>query len=206
MERRDTLGGVRSLDSLKRAFPAHVWPRKLLSEAYHEILAPAQATYFMKSFDEMRALRQLPEYQTIRQSAESDHERIESDYMEVALSAREYDEADRVARRLLATTTDSTEWLNAMLFSYMAMALKGDTAAAIARLAPLAAFARDLPPGFVNNWRYPGTIAFLNASTASTPLKVALLKLCRGERWFTRGEAAAIIAENRRALNGHPGG
>jgi HEAT repeat protein len=206
MERRDTLGGARALDSLRRAFPAHVWPRKLLSEAYHEFLAPSQATYFTKSYDEMRALRLLPEYQTMRQAAAADFERIESDYMEVALSAREYDEADRVARRLLATTTDSTEWLNSLLFAYMAMALKGDTAAAIAGLADLAAFARDVPPGFVNNWRYPGTIAFLKASPAPAPLKEALLKLCRGDRWFTREEAAAIIAENRRALSVHAGG
>jgi hypothetical protein len=199
-DRGDVTGGVRALDSLKRELPTRVWPRKLLSEAYHENLAPDDSTYFAKSYAEMRMLRELPEYRTIQQSARTDYRRIESDYVEVALSARQFEEADRVARRLLEETTDSTEWLNATLFAYMAMALKGDTAAALARLDELAAFAHNVPVDFVNNWRYPGTMAFLRASRAPAPLTAALLRLCKGEKWFSRAEAAAIIAENRRAL------
>jgi hypothetical protein len=204
--RGDVTGGVRALDSLKREFPAGVWPRKLLSEAYHESLAPDDTTYFARSYDEMRQLRELPEYATVQRSARADYRRIESDYVEVALSARQFDEVDGVARRLLAETTDTTEWLNATLFAYMAMALKGDTAQAAARLDDLATFAGKVPVGFVNNWRYPGTIAFLRSSTAPAPLKSALIRLCKGGNWFSRDAAADVIAENRRALGTRAGG
>jgi hypothetical protein len=199
------------LDSLKRQHPHLVWPRKILAEVYHENLALEDSTYFTKSYNEMRELRQLPAYAELRRFGADDYRRVEIDHVEITFSARRYGETDSLARRALGATPDGSERqydqlfdtrrLNAAVFSYMALAMRGDALGAASRLDQLEAVIRTLPPDFMNNWAYPGTEHFIGTSGAPPGLRDALLRLCKSGEWYSTAEAAAVIAENRRALD-----
>lgn len=198
------------LDSLKRQHPDLVWPRKLLAEVYHENLALNDSNYFTKSYEEMRELRQLPAYAALRSTSPDDYRRVEIDHVEITFSARRFGETDSLARRALSARPDGTERqydelfdtrrLNAAIFSYMALALRGNPIGAANRLDDLETVFRTLPPGFTNNWTYPGTEHFVRTSGAPPGLRDALLRLCKPGEWYSPAETADVIAANRRAL------
>jgi hypothetical protein len=200
-----------ALERLKQQYPDEVWPRKILAENRHEYLVIKRPEYFRKSYDDMRELRELRSYAALRDSARHDYDRIESDYVEVALSARRYGETDSLAQRILHAparsvrgVTDAnlpTRRMNAALFSYLAYVMKGDRAMAEDRLTQLDSVVRTLPTGFANNWSYPGTEAFIRQRKLPAALEQSLLKLCKPGEWYSQSEAAEVIAENRQALD-----
>jgi hypothetical protein len=209
-EQSEYAAAAHVLDSLKTQHPDLVWPRKILAEVFHENLALEDSTFFTKSYDEMRDLRQLPAYTELRRFGADDYRRVEIDHVEITFSARRYGETDSLARRVISTTQDASERqydqlfdtrrLNAALFSYMALAMRGDPSGAASRLDKLDAVIRTLPPGFTNNWSYPGTEHFIRTSGAPPALRDALLRLCKSGEWYSTAETADVIAENRRAL------
>ncbi len=173
-------------------------------------MALRNPVYFVRSYDEMRELRRLPAYELLRQSTADDYRRIEIDYVEVALSARHYDEADTLAQHILRATRDpslrridqlfDTRRVNAALFAYIARALQADEVAAASRLDDLESVVNGLPPQFDNKWEYPGTERFIQTSDAPASLKQALLALCARHASYA-SEMLPIIAQNRRALS-----
>jgi hypothetical protein len=209
-EKSEYAAAAHVLDSLKRQHPDLVWPRKILAEVYHENLALNDSTYFTKSYDEMRELRQLSTYAALRRTSPDDYRRVEIDHVEITFSARRYGETDSLARRALTSVPGRTERqydelfdtrrLNAAIFSYMALALRGNPTGAADRLDDLETVIRTLPPGFTNNWAYPGTEHFIRTSGAPPGLRDALLRLCKPGEWYSPAETAELIAENRRAL------
>ena len=133
-------------------------------------------------------------------TAPEDYVRIESDFVEIALGARQYAETERVARRLLGDTAKPVDRLNMRLFIYMAAVMKPDTVRAKSSLNELEATIRALPPNYYNNWVYPGTLVFIGRSELEPAMKQALRNLCKEGQWYTQPRAAEIIRENRAAL------
>jgi hypothetical protein len=183
---------------LERLYPKQVWPRKLRSELEHEYLAPHDPAWFGRSYEEFADLRALPAYAQVIED-EVMFWRFEADFVEVALSARQYKETDSLARTLLARSPRPVYQLNLRLFVYLASAVQGDRAAALMNLDALGAAIDSLPANFYNGWIYPGTIAFIAQSKLPGTLPRALTSLCRQDYWYTPAEAAAVIASNRTA-------
>jgi conflict system STAND superfamily ATPase/HEAT repeat protein len=210
-ETKSYLAADTVLDRLRQQYPDEVWPLKILSENRHENLVLKSPEYFRKSYEDMRQLRTLKAYDALRDSARSEYDRIESDYIEVALSARRYGETDSLAQRILhaparsargaADVNLTTRRLNAALFAYMAYVMKGDRTMAEERLNQLGSIVRTLPSDFANNWSYPGTEVFIRRQNLPAALEQSLLKLCKSGPWYSQDEAAELIAENRQALN-----
>ncbi|MEP6491869.1 MAG: HEAT repeat domain-containing protein [bacterium] len=181
--------------------PASIWPRLILAEIYHGDRSAEDASFFERSYDAIVALRKLPVYAQMKTSAPEDYARVEADFVEIALTAKHYAEAETAARDLLAEPSGFyVDRLNMALFIYIASVMRHDPSVAVPRLAELETVVRSLPPDYYNNWIYPGTLVFIDHSDLSPPLKAALRKLCRGGRWYSTQQAATIIAENRTAL------
>jgi len=126
--------------------------------------------------------------------------RIESDFVEIALGARQYAETERVARGLLSDTAKPVDRLNMRLFTYMAAVMKGDSVRAKSSLNELEVTIRALPPNYYNNWVYPGTLVLIGRSELEPAMKQALRNLCKEGQWYTQQRAAEVIRENRAAL------
>jgi hypothetical protein len=187
---------------LKQRHPRSIWPRKILAELYHEY-TPSNPRAFRLAYDEMRALRQLSAY---GQVDSTDHNRVEADFIEVVLSAERYDEMDSLSAQLLARTQEPVTRLNLALFAYFADVMQGNRDSAFAELSRLQAVIASLPPQFYNGWLYPGTRVFIHRSGLPERLRQALDGLCKEEYWYTPVEAAAIVTENRQALQLLPAG
>lgn len=185
---------------LKERQPESIWPRKMLSEIYHENRSSEDPAFFERAYDEMVALRRLRAFTQMKTGAPDDYVRVEADFVETALSAKHYAEVETAARALLDDNTESVDRLNMALFSYFASVMRRDSAAAAARLNELKTVTHALPGGYYNNWVYPGTLVFIDQSTVPAPLKAAMRKLCKGGQWFTVPESDAIFAENAVAL------
>jgi hypothetical protein len=189
-----------TFEMLKRKYEKSVWPRKILSEIDHESRSIKEKSAFLRSYDEMIALRKLDAFIEMKSKAPEDYVRIESDFVEVALAAGKYTETEDVARALLADTARPVDRLNMSLFIYMAAVMKPDIAAAGERLTELDAVIRALPPHYYNNWVYPGTLVLIDRSDLDPQMKQALRGLCKEGQWYTQARAAEIIKENRAAL------
>jgi hypothetical protein len=185
---------------LKARYPSSVWPRKILAEMYHETRAVQDPAAFERAFDEMSALRELPAYTELKAKAPGDYVRIESDFAEVALTARRFAQSETVAKELLASSSPAVDRLNMRLFIYIAEVMKHDAGAAGARLTDLEGVIHTLPANHYNNWVYPGTRAFIDGTELAPPIKDAIKKLFQEGQWYTPTQAAAVVAENRAAL------
>lgn len=197
----DYRAAAAGLERLARQYPKEVWPRKILSEVFHENLSLEDPIFFAKSYTEMQGLRKLKAFADLRRLHPTDYWRVESDYIEIAVSAGRYAETDTLARRVLSASTDPTERLNAALFAYAGYVLAQDRALAAERLDQLDATIRSLPTDFVNNWAYPGTERFISLSTLPDGAKSSLRKLLRSGQWYSQSESAIILDENRHALD-----
>jgi len=195
----DYRGAASALETIIARHPERVWPRKSLATLYHESLAIEDTSFFAKSYEVMRELGTAEEYRALRASSPDDYLRIQTDFAEVAFSARRDGETEALARGVLARSTDPTQRLNAALFAYMSAVVAGDPDVA-RRFARLQSVARALPPGFDNNFAYPGTEHFIRVSGVPPAVERALLKLCRPGSWYSRAEAATVFDENQRAL------
>jgi len=191
---------VDTFEVLKTRYPSSVWPRKILSEMFHETRSVSDPAAFERAYDEMSSLRELPAYTQLKSRSPGDYVRIESDFVEVAVTARRYAEAEAVARYLLATFGGTVDRLNMRMFIYIAAVMKHDASAADARLSDLEAVIRTLPTNHYNNWVYPGTRAFIDASELPDALKTAIKKLFQEGQWYKPTDAAAVVAANRAAL------
>ena len=185
---------------LKDSAQASIWPRKMLAELYHENRSSENPVFFERAYTEMVGIRKLPAFATLKTAAHDDYVRVQADFVETALTARKYAEAETTARELLADTSASVDRLNMRLFLYMSAVMKPDAAAAETRLTELSGLLNELPTGYYNNWIYPGTLVFIEKSNLSPSLKAALTKLCKGGQWYTASEAAEVVAENEAAL------
>jgi hypothetical protein len=195
---------VDTFEVLKRRYPSSIWPRKILSEMFHETRSVQDPSAFERAYDEMAALRELSTYPQLKTKSPGDYLRIESDFVEIALTAQRFAESERVARELLASSPSGVDRLNMRLFIYIAEVMKHDAAAADARLSDLSAVIRTLPANHYNNWVYPGTRAFIDRSDLAPPLKDAIKKLFQEGQWYTPTQAAAVVAQNRAALKSVP--
>jgi hypothetical protein len=189
-----------TFDLLKSRHKSSIWPRKILAEIDHEARSLKDTAAFERAYEEMIALRKLDSYDSLKSKAPEDYVRVESDFVEIALSARRYAEADSVARRLMADPARPVDRLNMSLFIYITSVMQRDAASANVRLTELASVIHALPPNHYNNWVYPGTLGFIDRSDLAPPLKRALRDLCKEGQWYTQQRAAEVIAENRAAL------
>ena len=192
---------VDTFEVLKTRYPSSVWPRKILSEMFHETRSVQDPTAFERAYDEMSALRELPAYAQVKTKSPGDYIRIESDFVEVALTARRYAQAESVARGLLTTSPNTVDRLNMRIFIYIAAVMRRDPAAD-ARLTELDAVIHTLPTNHYNNWVYPGTRAFIDGTDLAPPMKDAIKRLFQEGQWYTPTQAASVIAQNRAALKG----
>jgi hypothetical protein len=190
-----------TFELLKGRFPNSLWPRKVLAEIDHESRSATDTAAFARAFDEMTAMRKLAAYDVLKTKAPEDYVRVESDFVEVALTAKRYAEAESVARGLLAMTSPPVDRLNMALFVYIGAVMRHDRAAAATKLSELEATVRVLPRDHYNNWVYPGTLAFIARSDLAEPMKQALRRLCKEGQWYTPEQAAAVISENRSTLS-----
>jgi len=189
-----------TFELLKQRYPKSIWPRKILSEIDHESRSIKENGAFERAYDEMIALRKMDAYAELERTAPEDYVRIESDFVEIALGARRFDETEKVATKLLADTAKPVDRLNMRLFIYMAAVMKPDVAAAKSRLADLEALIRPLPPNYYNNWVYPGTLVLIDRSDLDPQMKQALRNLCKEGQWYPKPRALEIIKENLAAL------
>jgi HEAT repeat protein len=185
---------------LKGRYKNSIWPRKILSEIDHEGRSLKDTAAFERAYTEMIALRKLDSYDSLKSKAPEDYVRVESDFVEIALGARRFAEAESAARRLMADTARPVDRLNMSLFIYMAAVLQHDAASANARLTELESIIRALPPNHYNNWVYPGTLVLIDRSDLAPPLRRALRDLCKEGQWYTQQRATDVISENRSAL------
>lgn len=190
---------ARTFLALKQQYPRAVWPRKILAELYHEYLSRDDTVQFYRSFDESVELRSLPAYRALAADTAT-WDRVETDFAEVALSARRYDVLATVASQVLSHSESPVRHLNLGLFLYMSAVMQGDRAAATARLEDLAKVVATLPKDFYNTWQYPGTVVFVQMSSLPKPLRDALLLLCKEGYWYEPAAAQEVIGENRAAL------
>jgi hypothetical protein len=191
---------VDTFNVLKGRYPSSVWPRKILAELFHETRSVQDPAAFEHAYDEMSALRELPTYSQLKTKSPGDYVRIESDFVEVALTARRFALSETVARELLTSAPSAVDRLNMRLFIYIAEVMKRDVVAADARLTDLETVIRALPSNHYNNWVYPGTRAFIDRSDLAAPMKNAVKKFFQEGQWYTPTQASAVVAENRAAL------
>jgi hypothetical protein len=188
---------------LKDKYRGSLWPRKILANIYHEYLSAQDTTFFRRSYEEMADLRRLPAFLALARTSDA-WLRIESDYAEIALSARRYRELETSAGAVLAATDDAVYRFNLPLFLYMAQVLKGNADSAGAALDSLESVVHSLPAGFYNGWMYPGTQEFIRRSDLPDDVKGALLGLCREGFWPEGAEMDSVLAANRSALGALP--
>jgi len=189
-----------TFELLKRMYPKSIWPRKILSEIDHESRSIKDNSAFQRAYDEMIELRKLDAFKDLATSSPEDYVRIESDFVEIAVGARQYAEAERVARALMSDTAKPVDRLNMRLFTYIAAVMRGDNARAKSSLNELEATIHALPPNYYNNWVYPGTLVLIDRSELEPAMKQALRNLCKEGQWYTQQRAAEILRENRAAL------
>ena len=189
-----------TFELLKARYPTSVWPRKILSELYHEVRSATDTSAFSRAYSELSTLRRLDAFTQMRTRSPENYVRIESDFVEVALSAEKYDEAQTAARALLMKAPAPVDRLNLTLFAYMSDVLRRDRAAADSSLIALETVIRSLPGSYYNNWVYPGTLVFIDRGKLPAAMKSALRDLCKEGQWYTPQEARRIVAENRAAL------
>lgn len=194
--------GVRILEHLADSMKTNLWPRRVLATVLHERIAADDPAAFDRSWRFMTEARTLPSYRALRTADSATYRTFEDDYLEMALTAKQYAEVDTLAARHLADNDETpTGQYNAALFRYLAAALRGDARLAQTRLAELdAVLARWDSRGFSNNWAYPGTTAFLRRSDLSAALKAAALALCKPGQWKLPEDRTSLIEANRRAL------
>jgi hypothetical protein len=188
-------GALGEFQTLKAEHAESVWPRKLLSELYHEYL-PQLDNAFKASYDELAELRELQAYHDL---PEFEQLRFEADFAEVALSAERYMEMEQIVRRLLAGKAELHHRLNMAIFLYIGALAQQDIPRAESRLRELQAQVASLPSEFYNNWIYPGTRVFINRKFQN-PLAAALLKLCRDGSWYDAEAASTMMKEQWTAL------
>jgi len=189
-----------TFELLKRMYPKSIWPRKILSEIDHESRSIKDNSAFQRAYDEMIELRKLDAFKDLATTSPEDYVRIESDFVEIAVGARQYAEAERVARALMSDTAKPVDRLNMRLFTYIAAVMRGDNARAKSSLNELEATIHALPPNYYNNWVYPGTLVLIDRSELEPAMKQALRNLCKEGQWYTQQRAAEILRENRAAL------
>jgi hypothetical protein len=146
----------------------------------------------------MSALRQLSAFNRL---SEYDRHRFLADFAEIALSAEQYDDLQRLAAEAISGYDDDGYKLNMAIFVYAGAVMQRNRANAEARLAELEKVVRSLPKeGFYNNWVYPGTRKYFERSSLPADIKAGLLALCLEGLWYSQAEAAAVIDRNRKAL------
>lgn len=176
-----------------------IWPRKILAEVYHENLA-GDPRSFARAYDEMLLMRRLPAYDTLERRNDADYRRVESDFAEIALSARHPRDLELAASAVVGGSATPTQRLNMALFLYIASVVDHDVSAP-ARLVALERVVDSLPKAFYNEWAYPGTRAYIQQTDMPDSMKSAILELCREGDWYAPAEAKRIIALNRRELS-----
>ncbi len=191
---------VAAFTLLSQRHRSSIWPHKAVAEIEHEVLALTDPASFQRSYLAMQQVRGLPAYQELRKTAPTDYARIEADYAEITLTAGQYEETDSVARDLLAVSRNPVHRLNMALFLYIGAVMAPDLAVARVRLQELQQVVESLPGVFYNNWKYPGTEAFIRGSELPQGMKSALLALCRGGRWYSLEDATRILEANRKGL------
>ena len=89
---------------------------------------------------------------------------------------------------------------NSALFVYIARVMARDAVRAGVALTQLQQVADGLPVDFYNNWRYPGTRAWINGTGLPPAVVAAVGELCREGYWYTRAEIGGVMDRNRSAL------
>jgi HEAT repeat protein len=185
---------------LAKVHPRSIWPRKFASLINHEYVSKNDPRAFQRSYDDMLLVRGMPVFRQLREARSYDYVRIESDFAEIALSARRFDETKQIARDLLSDQKGGTTRYNMSLFVYFASVMQRDAEAASADLSALATVIDSLPADFFNNWIYPGTVIFIERSDLPAEVKDALRALCKEGDWYGRKQAQTIVEQNRAAL------
>lgn len=181
-------------------YPRSIWPRRFLMMIYHEYLAKDDPSAFETSYQYMVGARRLDAFRRLEASHGPDYVRLQSDFVEVALTAGRYDETERWGRALLRGEALSTTRYNMTLFLYLSSVMQRQTDSASVRLDELETVVRSLPSDFYTNWIYDGTLLFIERSDLPSELKAALSAFCKEGDWYSQKEALAVVDQNRSAL------
>src|SRR2546423_14405082 len=101
----------------------------------------------------MASLRSLPAYKALQSTAPDAYSSIEADYEEIALSAKEFGEVERVDAELLADTSIPLDRrMNAALFIYFSRVIHRKPDSAEIALNVLEKTEIDAPVDFYINW------------------------------------------------------
>jgi hypothetical protein len=199
-EKREYAQADSEFTRLAARYPESIWPHKVLAEIYHDNLSVADSRFLERSYREMDVLRRMKAFKALPARG-ADLARIETDFAEVALSARKYAEVDEVARSVLAARPTDGQRYNMALFMYIGSVVQHQADSADVRLTRLESIVKTLPADFYNNWIYSGTNQFLGdpTLTLSPVVRNALTALCR-EGAYPQKDGMAAIAANRIAL------
>ena len=196
VETDEYLPAAAAFETLASAHRESIWPSKILSEIYHENLAPKSDAYFAKSYAAATELRAMPAYAAVQRDNRESYRRVEMDYAEVALSARHFDVVDDVTTKVMALEPEPYQRMNALLFRYLASVMRHDAPVARVRLKDFADAVARMPSGFDNTWAYPGTLAFISRSDLSAALKQDLRNLCKAGEYYPPARMAELLASN----------
>ena len=191
---------VAFFQQLRLKYPSSVWPLKFLAMIHHENLAVSDPASFTESNRLMRELTDLGAFRAMRSEDSATYFRIVADYAEIALSAGDVETVERLARELGEPGRDPVYRYNSALFVYIARVMARDAVRAGVALTQLQQVADGLPVDFYNNWRYPGTRAWINGAGLPPAVVAAVGELCREGYWYTRAEIGGVMDRNRSAL------
>jgi len=186
---------------LRFKYPSSVWPLKFLAMIHHENLAVSNPASFAQSNRLMLELTEQSAFREMRSNDSATYFRIVADYSEIALSAGDFETVERLARELGQPGRDPVYRYNSALFVYLARVMARDRARAGVALTQLQQVVDGLPVDFYNNWRYPGTRAWINGAGLPPDVVAAIGELCREGYWYTRADIGGVMDRNRSALN-----
>jgi tetratricopeptide (TPR) repeat protein len=136
-----------------------------LAYQFHE---DANGMTYADAYDVLFALKSLATDPTVRNS-------VGANLAEASLTTGRFDEAVRIGRELLGRQLDATSQLNMKFIVYAALTLDRQMPEAARAGEELAEHYAKLPAGFINDWEYGGTRAYIERAAAPAADKKKLL-------------------------------
>ena len=187
-------------ERLSKTYSDIMWPRRRLVHLYHE---------FVSEFDPERAFARTYEiYTGLEQQFESllsETEKLDLDanFLESRFTTGHYQEVVDIGGQLdgRLPQSDYERRVPVNLLRYAALAMRGDTAGALAQLNKLESLAGSMPAGAKVGWIYHGTLRYLRAQPRGE-IQQRLIELVEaaGRLRDAKPLPPAVIAANRRAL------
>jgi len=157
------------LAQLQQRCSDSIQPGLDLAVVYHEELAPTDATFYTKAYEELSTL-------SVRATSADDRITAQSNLAEASLTVGRYDQTRSLTNELVkAYDLPKDIQLNVIFLTFASFVFQGDTQGSDQGLKDLLALYQSLPENFSNNWDYRGTRNYMNQSKLSPDQKTLVL-------------------------------